>query len=186
MNGFHKDDTTIFSIDMNNGFAKAGKLYSKRVEALIGPTAEFFKIAKAEGIKIIGITDSHPANALEFDAYPPHCLVNTGECEIVDELKDYMDSIVAKNSTNCFFALNYDYVSDHKYIITGCCTDICIFQFATTLRAYLNQNNIRSRVIVPQNLVDTFDTPGHPAERINETFFKSMKDNGIEIYPKIL
>jgi len=186
MDGFTKNDTTIFSIDMNNGFAKAGKLYSKRVEALIGPTAEFFKLAKASGIKIIGITDKHNADSLEFDSFPTHCIANTSECEIVDELKEFMDVIATKNSTNCFFALEPNYESGHKYIITGCCTDICVFQFATTLRAYLNQNNIRSRVIVPENLVDTFDTPSHPAESINHTFLASMKSNGIEVYPKII
>ncbi len=186
MNGFSKNDTTIFSIDMNNGFAKAGKLYSKRVEALIEPTAEFLKLAKIDGIKIIGITDTHSPDSLELICYPPHCMADTEECEIVDELKDLMDIIIRKNSTNCFFAFDYDYLPDHKYIITGCCTDICIYQFATTLKAYFNQNYINSRVIVPENLVDTFDTTGHPAIDINATFFTSMKSNGIEVYPSII
>ena len=36
------------------------------------------------------------------------------------------------------------------YIITGCCSDICVLQFALTLKTYLNAQNIDKKVIVPK------------------------------------
>ncbi len=181
-----KGNTIIFSVDMNNGFAREGPLYSKRVEALIAPTAAFLAEARNAGIPVIAFTDAHQDDSLEFGGYPPHCLDGTAESEIVDELKPYIDRIIKKNSTNCFFVYDGPYEPDHNYIITGCCTDICIYQFAVTLRAYLNQHDIRARVIVPRDLTDTYDAPGHDALILNDVFFKSMADNGIEVPAKLL
>ena len=182
---FDKINTTIFSIDMNNGFAKKGSLYSDRVNALIEPTSKFFLKAKENQIKIIGITDTHFENCLEFLSYPPHCLLGTWESEIVDELKPFMDEILIKNSTNAFFSVPINYVENHNYIITGCCTDICIYQFATTLKAYLNENQINANVIVPISLVDTFDSEGHEADFVNNFFLNSLVSNGITVVSEI-
>ena len=182
---YTKDNTTIFSIDMNNGFAKAGSLYSEKIQDLIQPTAEFFKTAKEKGIKIIGITDTHLENALEFSSYPAHCILGTPECEIVEELSIYMDEILMKNSTNAFFSVPTSYESGHNYIITGCCTDICIFQFATTLKAYFNENQIDSNVIVIEPLVDTFHMDGHDADLFNAFFIKSLESSGVEIFSQV-
>lgn len=178
---YTKDNTTIFSIDMNNGFAKAGNLYSKRIQALIEPTVEFFKSAKDKGIKIIGITDTHLLDALEFSTYPPHCVLGTDECEIVDELKIYMDEIISKNSTNAFFSIPNNYETNHNYIITGCCTDICIYQYATTLLAYFNENSIASNVIVIKPLVDTFNMEGHDGDTYNSFFINSLVAAGVQV-----
>lgn len=178
---YNKDNTTIFSIDMNNGFAKAGNLYSERIGALIEPTVEFFKSAKEKGIKIIGVTDTHLLDALEFSSYPPHCVLGTEECEIVDELKIYMDEIISKNSTNAFFSVPISYKEAHNYIITGCCTDICIYQYAVTLIAYFNENGIDSNVIVIKPLVDTFNMEGHDADAYNLYFINSMVAAGVQI-----
>ena len=175
------ENTIIFSIDMNNCFAREGALYSKRIEDLIAPTADFLKDAKASGIPVIAFTDSHRADSLEFGGYPPHCLEDSPESEIVDELKPFMDRIIGKNSTNSFFVYDGPYEDGWNYIITGCCTDICIYQYAVTLRAYLNQHDIRSRVIVPRNLADTYDAPGHDADALNRIFFDSMAANCVEV-----
>jgi len=186
MTGFSKDNTTIFSIDMNNGFAKEGALASRRVFDLIAPTAAFLDRAKSAGIEIIGLTDSHDPDSLEFSDYPPHCLAGSVESDIVAELKPFMDRIIPKNSTNAFFAFDGPYLDGFSYIITGCCTDICIYQFAVTLRAYLNHHRINARVIVPRDLSDTFDAEGHDAAAINEIFFASMAANGVEVPANII
>ena len=43
MNSLKIQNTMVFIVDMNNGFAKSGALYSPRVEALINPIENFAK-----------------------------------------------------------------------------------------------------------------------------------------------
>lgn len=176
--------TDIFIVDMNNGFARSGALYSPRVESLIDPIYNFVKPLSKDVNKIIAFTDTHSPDSIELQSYPSHCLENHIESEIVDELK-LIDNIevIPKNSTNGFFALDkIDFDSVDNVIIVGDCTDICVYQFAITLKSYFNQHNLNKNVIVPMSLVDTYDIPGvHPAELLNIVFFNSMLQNGIKV-----
>ncbi|HHI5797845.1 TPA: isochorismatase family protein [Clostridioides difficile] len=121
-------------------------------------------------------------------SYPVHCLENDVESELVDELKSIENlQIFPKNSTNGFFALeNLDFDNIDNIIIVGDCTDICIYQFAITLKSYFNQHNIEKNIVVPMNLVDTYDIPNvHPAEILNLVFFNSMIQNGVNVLKEI-
>ena len=76
--------------------------------------------------------------------------------------------------------MNFDDVDN--IIVIGDCTDICIYQFAVTLKTYFIQNNINKNVIVPMNLVDTYDIPNvHCADLSNIVFLNSMIQNGINV-----
>lgn len=180
--------TALFIVDMNNGFAKSGALYSPRVENLINPISSFTKFMKSHKCNIIAFTDSHTPDSIELRSYPSHCLHNDVESDIVDEIKAIEGiSIIPKNSTNGFFALdNFDYSKFDNLIIVGDCTDICIYQFAVTLKAYFNHFNLDKNVIVPIDLVDTYDIPGvHNAELMNLVFLNSMIQNGINVVKSI-
>ena len=180
--------TILFIVDMNNGFAKSGALYSQRVENLIDPIASFANFIGNNNCPIIAFTDSHNPDSIELKNYPKHCLVDDIESDIIDELKSINGlTIVPKNSTNGFFALeNFEYSSFENIIIVGDCTDICIYQFATTLKAYLNQLNIDKNIIVPVDLVDTYDIPNiHSANLMNLVFLNSMIQNGINVVKTI-
>ena len=48
--------------------------------------------------------------------------------------------------------------------MVGDCTDICILQFTTTLKAYFNMKNQNRRVIVPIDGVDTYDADEHDGD----------------------
>lgn len=182
-----REKTMIFSIDMNNGFAKEGALYSDRVEALIKETADFFSHCVKNNYEILAFSDSHTPNSLELVDYPQHCISGTAECELVEELSHIKPFVRGKNSTNGFFAMpeDFDYSAYENYVITGCCTDICIYQFAVSLVAYLNENGIKSRVIVPMALVETYDAPNHHADLLNVLFLESMIQNGVEVVSTI-
>lgn len=180
--------THLFIVDLNNGFAKSGNLYSDRVNALIKPTVEFLNLIHNDISKITAFTDCHDENSLEFLNYPSHCLKNDYESEIVDELKEFKNiEVLKKNSTNSFFALkDTSFNGIDNIIIIGDCTDICIYQFVVTLKAYFNQNNIKKEIIVPINLIDTYDIPNiHSAEIFNTVFINSMIQNGIKVVSKI-
>ncbi|WP_296644840.1 isochorismatase family cysteine hydrolase [Romboutsia sp. 13368] len=176
--------TELFIVDINNGFAKEGSLYSPRIENLISPIVEFTKSISKDVKNIIAFTDYHTFDSIELLSYPSHCIENTVECEIVDELKNIENlKIIKKNSTNGFFALeDINFENTDNIIIVGDCTDICIYQLSITLKSYFNQHNINKNIIVPINLVDTYHTDNvHPADLLNIVFFNSMIQNGIEV-----
>ncbi|MDN9379940.1 cysteine hydrolase [Clostridioides difficile] len=180
--------TALFIIDVNNGFAKQGALYSPRVESLIKPIEMFTKKISNKLNRVIAFTDSHTSKSIELLSYPVHCLENDIESELVDELKSIENlQILPKNSTNGFFALeNLDFDNIDNIIIVGDCTDICIYQFAITLKSYFNQHNTEKNIVVPMNLVDTYDIPNvHPAEILNLVFFNSMIQNGVNVLKEI-
>ncbi|HGM3505917.1 TPA: isochorismatase family protein [Clostridioides difficile] len=180
--------TALFIIDVNNGFAKKGALYSPRIESLIKPIEMFAKKISNKLNRLIAFTDSHTPNSIELLSYPVHCLENDVESELVDELKSIENlKILPKNSTNGFFALeNLDFDDIDNIIIVGDCTDICIYQFAITLKSYFNQHNVEKNIVVPMNLVDTYDISNvHPAEILNLVFFNSMIQNGVKVLKEI-
>lgn len=191
------DKTMTFSIDLNKGFAKKGSLFSPRVEALIDETVEFCKKCLNKGIKVIAYSDRHSKECPELESYPEHCMIDSEECELVDELAKLKGiKTLYKNSTNGFLAANPFELTAHftgeelekvdTFIVGGCITEICVYNFATTLKAYFNEKNRKVRVLVPMNLVDTYDEPWHNADLMNVMFFNNMIANGVEVVAAIV
>lgn len=186
--------SVLFIIDMNNGFAKSGPLSSKRVEKLIPSIVEDVEIFNSFNNPIIAFTDSHKKECLEFKSYPIHCLENSYESEIVDEIKQFNDiMIIKKSSINAFLeeeTKKYidSFVRDgyKNFVLCGCITEVCVKQFAQTLKAYLNVINKDINVIVPINSVDTYDSPEHNADIINLFSFYEMNSCGIKIVKNII
>ena len=186
--------SVLFIIDMNNGFAKSGPLSIKRVAKLIPSIVEDVEIFNSFNNPIIAFTDSHKKECLEFKSYPIHCLENSYESEIVDEIKQFNDiMIIKKSSTNAFLeeeTKKYidSFVRDgyKNFVLCGCITEVCVKQFAQTLKAYLNVINKDINVIVPINSVDTYDSPEHNADIINLFSFYEMNSCGIKIVKNII
>lgn len=178
--GMQPEKICILSIDMNKGFTRQGVLASPRVEELVKPTAAFLKAAMAKGIQVTAFSDRHTVSSAELASYPEHCTAPQ-EYELVEELQRLGLKPVWKNSTNAFMTgmdglltKGYD-----VFIVTGCCTDICIYQCALALRAFLNQNDTQAEVVVPLSLVETYDGEWHNADLMNLVFLNSMAANGI-------
>ncbi len=186
-----KAETALVVIDMINGFAKSGNLYSPRIEALIPEISSIMKYCKDENIKVIAFGDSHTDLSPEFDSYPKHCIKNSFESDMVEPLKSINNyNFIEKNSTNGFLEEKFQiFLRDNpkitNFIIVGDCTDICIEQFATTLKAYFNKNNIISRIIVPMDAVDTYDLSPHDGDIMHILGLFMMINNGIEIISSI-
>lgn len=177
----HKpEEICIFSIDMNKGFTRQGALASGRVEEMIEATADFLEAALNKGIKVTAFSDRHTNSSAELESYPEHCAVPE-EYELVEELQDLELKPVWKNSTNAFMTgMGNLLTSSYKtYIVTGCCTDICVYQFAVSLKAFLNQNDVKADVVVPLSLVETYDGEWHNGDLMNVVFLNSMASNGV-------
>ncbi|MDF1617680.1 isochorismatase family cysteine hydrolase [Petrocella sp. FN5] len=191
LDDFDPDKTILAVIDMNKGFAQAGALYSPRVGRMIPDIVELSEKALLKGIKVYAYTDHHPEDAKEFSAYPSHCVGNTEESELVDplaalEVKGL--TTIFKNSTNGILAHNPAAMNlgISSYLVVGCVTDICVYQYAVTLRAYLNEHQLDGEVYVCESLVQTFDIEGfHHGDLMHGIFLKSMMDNGVKVVKEI-
>ncbi|MDA3845191.1 MAG: isochorismatase family protein [Vallitaleaceae bacterium] len=189
---FEADKTIVIIIYMYNGFAKAGNLYSPRVEKLIDPIVNLAEKAISSSISVLAYTDYHSEDAKEFSAYPAHCIANTVESELVDSLKALISVgliVKHKNSTNGLLAYNpaQSMIGIAHYIVVGCVTDICVYQYATTLRAYLNEHNLEGEVIVSKAHMDTYDIPDvHDGDLFQQMAITSMAMNGIKVVNDII
>ncbi len=178
----------LIVVDMINGFINEGALSDKSITKCIPPILSLIKEFINKNQPILAFCDSHPENCKEFDSYPVHCLNNSHESQLVDEIKAYEDQMIVlnKNSTNGFvqpeFLKTYLSLGElEEVVVVGCCTDICVLQFALSLKGYINENNLNTKIVVPVNCVETFDAPGHEQVKFNEMAFKLLKNAGIEL-----
>ena len=93
-----------FVIDMVNGFVKSGALHDEAIASIIAPIQT---LIERLACRTIFVADSHPPQTREFLAYPPHCIIGSGEDEIVAELAPYIHQKMRKNSTNTFFCPDF-------------------------------------------------------------------------------
>ncbi len=188
MNDIRNESSCLVIIDMVNGFMVEGPMADASIKDIIGNIIELIKCFKQANEPIIAFLDRHPQDAKEFLAYPSHCVSGTSESEWVDELKPYAQDVcfIEKNSVNGFLAPAFQkWFSDSgyfkEYVITGCVTDICVLQFASTLQAYIHQHNLDSIITVVANAVATFEAPGHPKELYHDFALTLMKQYGIRV-----
>ena len=180
----------VFVVDMVNGFLKLGKLHDKEISKIIKPIQTLLENYHMERVFIV---DEHEQDSREFITFPVHCIAGTQESSIIDELSPFVTNIIKKNSTNTFISKQFQEILPtldryEDIIITGCCTDICISQFALCLNCWMNEYNKKHhRIIIPLDCIDTYHVEGkHDAIRMNEYSIQLMEDSGIKIVQKIV
>lgn len=194
--------TGVFCTDMIVGFCDSGPLASPRVDAITGPVVDLFQRAHDLGVHHFVLTqDTHDPDTPEFEAWPRHCVRGTEEAETIPELKalPFADlfTIIEKNSLHPAVGTGLDpWLAAHPElrtaIVSGNCTDLCVYQLAMHLRMWHNARNVPGvAVIVPANVVDTFDLPAaaaktidampHPGDFFHQTFLYHMALNGIQV-----
>ncbi len=187
-----KTKTCLVMIDMVNGFVRKGALQSDRISSIVPEVVKLSFRCEENNIKKIAFADSHQEEAVEFKAYPPHCIEGTKEADIIDELKAIGGyRLITKNSTNGFIEPDFqEWLHDNPevdtFIIVGDCTDICIMQFALSLKAHFNRLNQYSRIIVPMNGVNTYDADIHDGDLMHIMGLYMMMINNIEIVKDII
>lgn len=179
----------LLIIDMVNGFVKEGALADKNINSITPNIIKLIEEFIKNNNEIISIQEGHNKNSKEFENFPIHCILGTEESELIDELMPYKDNmrIIRKNSTCGFTTAEFlKYIEENRdqlneIVLTGCCTDICVMNFAIPLKNYINEYNLNIKVRIYENAVDTYDAPAHNRDEYNEIAFKIMKLNGIEI-----
>lgn len=186
-----REHTLFVIVDMVNGFVKEGPLSSPRVLNIVSPIRDLLLRFREESFPVVAFADTHRADSPEFSTYSPHCLENTSESEIINELQGedhYL--MIRKNSTNGFLEKEFQQVlftnpQISTFVVTGCCTDICVMQFCLTLKTFFNMQNRVSRIIVPADCVETFEFGSHDGGLMNAVPFKLMQNAGVELVKSI-
>lgn len=174
-------------IDMIHGFIHEGALSDPSIDEITPNIVSLTKYFIEKDYPILNFQDSHDESANEFTAFPPHCLIDSHESELIDELLPFKDKMTTlyKNSTNGFmhpnFINEFNKIDANEFICVGCCTDICVLQFALSLNGYINQHNLNVKVSVVKDTVETFGLPGHEQSQFNEMALTLMANAGIKI-----
>jgi nicotinamidase-related amidase len=201
------DQVALFAVDVTSGFCSEGPLSSDRVGRIADPISRLFQRAYDHGVRHFLLPqDTHSEDALEFASFPPHCVQGTAEPLTVPELSDLPFSqlfhVIEKNSISSSIGTGLDaWLDGHPqvttFVVTGDCTDICVYHLAMHLRMRANARNLQDvRVILPVDGIDTFDLPvdvaseigamPHHADLLHLVFLYSMAQNGIEIISEVL
>ncbi len=198
--------SAVLSVDIINGFCTVGPLASPRVQGIVKPIVALFNAAHKHGVRNFILTqDTHAPDAVEFGAYPPHCVRGTAESETAPELlalpfaKDFVR--FPKNSISSSLNTGLDrwlkqHAAVHTFVVVGDCTDLCTYQLAMHLRLRANAHQLtQARVIVPANCVQTYDTPvavarklgipAHDGDLLHAVFLHNMASNGVEVVGRL-
>ncbi len=178
----------LVNVDMVNGFVNTGAMHDEYINHIVPLQISLMEEYEndAEKLNVI-VKDTHKEDCLEFKRYPIHCVENTFESELIDELKRFENEnsiIFKKNSTSTMYALGFEELINNltnleEVTIVGCCTDICILNLAIPLRNYFDQIDRNVLVRVIKDGVETYDAPNHSREEYNDIAFKLMAQAGI-------
>ena len=190
ISAFDPAKTQLIIVDVVNGFVRQGAMASPLVEDIIPPIVSLMKKCKDKGIPVIAFADCHSEKCAEFSSFPPHCIENTAESEVVDEIKaEGGYSLIKKNSTNGFheedFKKSLADSGKDTFIVTGDCTDICVLQLCLAMKTWFTQQDKTAEIIIPLNCAETYDAPVHDADFMNIAAYKIMKDSGIKFVSEI-
>ena len=186
--------TALLVVDMINGFVKEGALASPNVLAINDAIAALSRACGTAGIRTVALCDSHPEDSPEFVSFPAHCVAGTAESEVTAEITAAAEAgggliRIEKGSTNGMLESQLkmwiDFSGCDAFIIVGDCTDLCVLQLATSLKAWFNTNGKTCRVIVPTELVATYDLGEHTAPLQNLFALYNMSLHGIELVRSI-
>ena len=157
----------LIVVDMVNGFAKKGDLADPKIGDVVPRQIELIKEAKANGYLIVFIKDTHKEDSVEHKRFngSKHCVENSGEELVIDELKEYEDLedaiSILKNSTSYMEAPEFrELISEATNIervdVVGCCTDICVANGTIGLANYFDQWNRNVEIRVHEDAIATF------------------------------
>jgi nicotinamidase-related amidase len=197
----HPERAAIISVDVIEGFCSQGPLASPRVATIVDPIARLMRSAWTIGLRQIALVqDTHEPDAVEFGAWPQHCVRGTDESQAVAALRElpFFDqlSVFPKNSISSFMNTGLNGWLEARprldtFIVVGDCTDLCTYQLAMHLRLDANARQVTRRVIVPADCADTYDrtVPSaqregglpHPAALMHAVFLYHMALNGVEV-----
>lgn len=199
------EKVAVLVVDLLVGFCSEGPLASPRVGALGPKAAAFLTDAHDAGVRhFLLAADAHPPDSPEFNAFPPHCIAGTREAEIIPDLTSlpFASELVTVSKRSLAVGLEENFrrwqeahPDVRTWIVVGDCTDLCVYNAAMHLRLHANASGSDVNVVVPANLVDTYDLPvetaqqlgalPHDAELLHRVFLYHLALNGVRVVQEI-
>ena len=189
MKNLEEVNSAIFVIDMNNGFCEEGALADPTIKRIVPNIRKIIMDGLKRESALFFVNDKHTEDSVEIKRYAGHC-ITPREQKTIKELsifEEYADRVFYKNSTCALFApgmmeMLLQMKNLERIVITGCCTDICIMNFAVALRNFMDEWNVDIDIVVPINAVETFHIPNvHEREEANQFGYRVMESNGIRL-----
>jgi nicotinamidase-related amidase len=164
------EKVAVLAVDVTVGFCSEGALASERVAGIVDPIAGLFERAYELGVRHFVLPqDTHSEDAVEFSAFPPHCVAGTDESATMPRLLDLpfsgLFTIIEKDSVCVAIDTKLDtWLEAHPevtaFVTVGDCTDFCTHRMAMHLRLRANaRKHHDARVILPIDGVNTFHIP---------------------------
>lgn len=194
------DRCAVVVVDLVEGFCRTGALASPRVANLVPPTVDFLRRCHQAGIRdFLFPCDAHQSDSPEFGAFPPHCIAGTVESEMVEQLRELpfsglferFDKRSVSSLIDTGLATRLQGDQFQKIFCLGDCTDLCLYHLACGLRFLANSSGLRWDIVVPADLVATYDLPvetaleigamPHPGDLLHEVFLYHLELNGITV-----
>lgn len=179
----------VFVIDMNVGFCEKGNLADPSIKHIVPNIVEIIRSVLEKGEGLFVVNDFHNEKSIELKRYAGHCDTEE-ERRTIEKLRvfePYATRTFYKNSTCALFApgmmdMLLQMVMLKRAILVGCCTDICIQNFAIALRNFFDELNMDVEIIVPKDAVETFHIPEvHDRKENNERAYTVMENTGIRL-----
>jgi len=151
----------VLVVDMLRGFLEEGyPLYiGAELRKIIPHIMKLLDKELSQGSIIIFLCDNHDPDDLEFEMFPPHCIVGTAEAEIIPELVKYEGEIIPKKRYSGFYGTNLEdkllKIKPEKIIICGVLTNICVMHTTADAR------NRDYEVEIPADCVASPDEAAH-------------------------
>ena len=198
------DRCAVLTVDLIRGFCDEGALVSSRISKLVEPTCAFLRNCfEAQLRTFLFPCDAHQVDSPEFQSFPVHCVKGTKESELVSPLlslpfsdsferfdKRSVSSIVETSLASRLMGDKF-----RTLICLGDCTDLCLYHLATGLRFLANSEGLPWRILVPANLVATYDVSiadaeklgilPHPGDLLHSLFLYHLELNGVEVVSSI-
>ena len=184
--------TAFVSVDVIEGFTQEGALASPRVGAIVPNVAALVARLDDLGVpasQIAFVQDTHPQNAEEFTAYPPHCIEGTAEADAAQALRDLPNwaqyQHFEKNSIASHTSEEFNRWLEAQDVDTiiavGDVTDLCLYTLALHLQVRTFARGLGQRILVPESCAQTWDAPDHPGDLYHLLFLYQLARNGVEV-----
>jgi nicotinamidase-related amidase len=152
-------EEAILVVDMLREFVTGGAGFEE-AKKIVPRIRRLLEFARARGVPVVYVCDSHEPGDHEFRVWGPHALRGSEGAKVVPELEpEKTDKVVPKSSYSGFFRteLEAELSGIKRLILTGVYTDVCVL--STALDAFYRG----FEVVIPQDCVAS---PDHHAHRV--------------------